>query len=367
MLQPPSSPLHPVAPPSKKQRSGSDALSQGDNEPLGTGPDDAIARRRAELRRLQQMRSSHTSGGTRAGTTADDLMNQARSQLGSARKNPSIGASTPNSAYKLPAPVPPSAPVIPSPRPVITSRHSDIFPSATKFIPSSVPPKPSATPAIREAVQAPPTTTTKTEKSTRKVARKLDTTFSKSPPPSSETDVLRSKSAPPMRPPISAPPVPPRLVMEAPPTLEKRTTGTPARPPPITPFMNDNHSLTTEIMPVDTTETPPSTVRRDFLRSMREFADSPGAEKGSNQLRMMQELKKAQQEKEDAFRKVARLQEQVQQLQKQDHSRKDLEALVELADQRGNAAALQWAKSQISDSPGKRTTSSSVSYSQFNN
>ena len=120
-------------------------------------------------------------------------------------------------------------------------------------------------------------------------------------------------------------------------------------------------------MPVDTTETPPSTVRRDFLRSMREFADSPGAEKGSNQLRMMQELKKAQQEKEDAFRKVARLQEQVQQLQKQDHSRKDLEALVELADQRGNAAALQWAKSQISDSPGKRTTSSSVSYSQFNN
>ena len=80
-----------------------------------------------------------------------------------------------------------------------------------------------------------------------------------------------------------------------------------------------------------------------------------------------QELKKAQQEKEDAFRKVARLQEQVQQLQKQDHSRKDLEALVELADQRGNAAALQWAKSQISDSPGKRTTSSSVSYSQFNN
>jgi hypothetical protein len=96
---------------------------------------------------------------------------------------------------------------------------------------------------------------------------------------------------------------------------------------------------------------------------MREFADTPPSEKGSNQFRMMQELKKAQQDKEDAFRKVARLQEQMHQLQKQENSKKELEALLEVANQRGDAAALQWAKTQVSGpTPNKKTTSPTVRY-----
>ena len=351
-MQPPASPFQPVAPPSKKLRSSNEApVRGGGRDALSTATDDAIARRRAELRRLQLMRSAQTPGGSKVGTKADDLMTQARTQLSGAGRPPVF--SVPTSANKPSAPAPPRGSAIPQPQRSII-RHSDIFPNVTKFAPSTEPPKPVATPAIQDDLELPPPTSEKKDESTKKVARKLETTFSKTPLAGNETTVSRPKSAPPIRPPGP----PPKLVVETPILHDNRRTGTPLRPLPITPSMPGNDSKKSPFVETPETEDekakpPPSTVRRDFLRSMRDFADSPGTDKASSQLRMMQELKMAQQDKEDAFRKVARLQEQVQQLQKEDHSKKELEVLVALAEERGDAAALQWAKSQVSGMPNK--------------
>lgn len=221
--QPPPSPMHPVAPPTKKQRSSQPPL-RGGRDALSTAADDAIARRRAELRRLQQKRTQQQG--------AKGLLDQARTQLG---------------------------PPMPPQQHVARARHSDIFPNVTK----SVAPPPSS------------------RKPTPRVARRLD--------PSFEEKKSRSRSAPPMRPP--PPPVPPPLVAEAPP---ERT------PPPITPSS----------FPKETTTTP-STARRDTLRNLREMAPAP-----SEDVQLVKELKLAQDEKADALRKVARLKEQIQQLQK---------------------------------------------------
>lgn len=224
--QPPPSPMHPVAPPTKKQRSIQPPL-RGGRDALSNAADDAIARRRAELRRLQERRTQQQNG--------KGLLDQARSQLGTG------------------PPMPPQ-----QPHHVARARHSDIFPNVTK----SVAPPPSNL------------------KPTPRVARRLD--------PSFEEKRSRSKSAPPMRPP--PPPVPPPLVAEAP----------PERPSPSqTPPSHQQQQPT------------PSTARRDKLRDLRDMAGS-----GSTDIQMARELKLAQDEKADALRKVARLKEQIQQLQK---------------------------------------------------
>lgn len=226
--QPPPSPMH-VPPPTKKQRSIHPPMRAG-RDALSTAADDAIARRRAELRRLQQKRSQQQD--------AKELLDQARTQLGGA------------------PPLPPQ-----QPHHVARARHSDIFPNVTK----SVAPPPSS------------------RKPTPRVVRRLD--------PSFEEKRSRSKSAPPMRPP--PPPVPPQLVAEAPP---ERTS--PSKP--LTPYHQQQH------------ETIPSTVHRDTLRNLRDMAP---ATDGTEDIQLARELKLAQDEKADALRKVARLKEQIQQLQ----------------------------------------------------
>lgn len=232
--QPPPSPMHPVAPPTKKQRSNQPPM-RGGRDALSTAADDAIARRRAELRRLQQKRSQQQE--------AKGLLDQARTQLGGGGGPP---------------PVPPQ-----QPHHVARARHSDIFPNVTK----SVAPPPSS------------------RKPTPRVARRLD--------PSFEEKRSRSKSAPPMRPP--PPPVLPPLVAEAP----------PERPSP------SNKQATP---PAYHQQETPSTVHRDTLRNLRDMA--PSAAGGSEDIQLARELKLAQDEKADALRKVARLKEQIQQLQK---------------------------------------------------
>jgi len=203
--------MNPVAPPTKKQRSIQPTM-RGGRDALSTAADDAIARRRAELRRLQQKRTQQQD--------AKGLLDQARTQLG--------------------------GPPMPQPQKhVARARHSDIFPNVTK----SVAPPPSS------------------RKATPQIARRLD--------PSFQEKKSRSKSAPPMRPP--PPPVPPPLVAEAP----------PERPHPS------------------------NTVRRDTLRNLREMAPA-----SSEDMQLIKELKMAQNEKASALRKVARLKEQIQQLQK---------------------------------------------------
>lgn len=271
MNGPPPSPMYPVAPPTKKQRSSREA-SQG-KDALSTAADDAIARRRAELRRLQQMRYNNNQQGA--------LLDQARTQLG--------------------------APPLPASGHVARARHSDIFPGVTKEV---APPPPERPKSMDSRVPTP------------RVARRLDPAF--------QEKRERARSAPPMRPPPPA--RPPPLVAEAPPEQPSASS----LPSPITPTN------------VQEEKNSPSTVRRDILRNLREYADTPPI-KQSEDIRLVKELKQAQDEKADALRKVARLREQIHQLQTQEPA--SLEVVVQVAEQSGETAAIQWAREQVSNNP----------------
>ena len=277
--------MHPVAPPTKKQRSSREA-SQG-KDALSTAADDAIARRRAELHRLQQMRSTQQGA----------LLDQARTQLG--------------------------APPMPASGPIARARHSDIFPSVTKMgVVAAVPPPPERPTSMDSRIPTP------------RVARRLDPAF--------QEKRERARSAPPMRPP---PPVqrPPPLVAEAPtPKQPPPSSSASFRPSPITPNAMQESSPQKE-------SNSPSTARRDILRNLREYADTPPVTKQSEDIRLVKELKQAQDEKADALRKVARLREQIHQLQTQEPS--SLEVVVQVAEQSGETAAIQWAREQVSNNP----------------
>jgi hypothetical protein len=102
----------------------------------------------------------------------------------------------------------------------------------------------------------------------------------------------------------------------------------------------------------------PPASRKAFLSSMYEAADSPAtAVKRNSELKLIRELKQVHQEKEDAFRQVVRLREQIQKLQKHRDSEsqrertvQELQHLVEIADRNGDRAALKWAREQASAS-----------------
>jgi hypothetical protein len=118
-----------------------------------------------------------------------------------------------------------------------------------------------------------------------------------------------------------------------------------SRPPPITPGVTNKSG---------SSKTPPSTTsRRETLQNLRKSASSPSgiSTQQTAELRLVKELKKTQQEKEAAFRKVQRLQEQVAQLQKEESRVKELQTVLQLADKKGEAAAVKWARSQVSSSP----------------
>jgi len=88
---------------------------------------------------------------------------------------------------------------------------------------------------------------------------------------------------------------------------------------------------------------------------MHESADSPTtAAKKASELDLIRQLKKVHQDKEDAFRQVVRLREQIQKLQKndrvsqQDRKTQEFQNLVEMANHKGDRAALKWAREQAS-------------------
>ena len=99
------------------------------------------------------------------------------------------------------------------------------------------------------------------------------------------------------------------------------------------------------------------------MSTMHKAADSPvTAAKQNSELHLIRELKKVHQDKEDAFRQVVRLREQIQKLQKHHdmmESQKangitpELQQLVEIADRNGDRAALRWAREQASSSKGQ--------------
>jgi hypothetical protein len=98
-----------------------------------------------------------------------------------------------------------------------------------------------------------------------------------------------------------------------------------------------------------------STVRRDIFKNLVASADTPVTAVSKNKqvapssedIRLVKELKQAQDEKAHALRKVARLQEQIHQLQK--HEPATLETVVQVAEQSGETAAITWARQQVSN------------------
>lgn len=111
-----------------------------------------------------------------------------------------------------------------------------------------------------------------------------------------------------------------------PPRHNKNTNGA-TRPEPIIPTIGDNKK---QKSPSLYSPKPPSTPHERELIS---------------------ELKKVHQDKEDAFRQVVRLREQVQKLQKSKSStQQEFQQLVEKADRDGDRAALLWARKQVDKS-----------------
>jgi hypothetical protein len=246
---------------------------------------------------------------------------------------------------------------VPPPKPEMATmqpRRSDIFPSVPKQSPISS--KPSSSFITAAALKAPQPQLYGNDGA---VARRLEDSFhAKSP------DLSRSKSAPPTRPP--PPPGPPPLVKEEPakvvsfqvppsstiisPPIRSNVTSiqqsgsiqyngkapentatpddtaisikdagaTPfysVLPPGETPFRSNA---------VEELPTPPTAARRDLLRNMREFAESPDkpmlspSESGGNvkspELRLHEQLASSEKEKALALRKVAHLEEEIAQM-----------------------------------------------------
>lgn len=382
-----ASPMYPKVPPNKKQRSNQGVPLRGGGRPspvdaVGDATNDAVVRRRQTLQNLrQQQQRSATSTQSGLLAKARNLNFGGGPPLKSSLK--SNGGTTSDGQPKMP-----------NPRELGPRRESDIFPHVEKSpnqakpikislppadpiqIPNIAPLAASAGPPIRptSAAGAPPISnassiaTPSVDPST--IARRLDfASGSKQAPPPPD----RSKSAPPARPP---PPPTPKLVQESPavvmnaepqdrvprsghpmsPTKEAMTSVSPRpsrqsrRPPPITPMMGDGPSQP------GTTKSSSSSSRREFLSSMAEYADSPSASAKSknSELKLIRELKKVHTDKEDAFRQVVRLREQIAKLQKQDRKEdenrqaEDFQQLVDLANRDGDRAALRFARERAS-------------------
>jgi hypothetical protein len=184
-------------------------------------------------------------------------------------------------------------------------------------------------------------------------------------------DATRTKSAPPVRRPPPPPAAAPTLAAEAPArvssqqassnnifspapvassSVSSRNINRAQRPSPITPSLGGGGS-----MPSSTRSNGSAQPRQAFLSSMHESADSPTtAAKKASELDLIRQLKKVHQDKEDAFRQVVRLREQIQKLQKndrvsqQDRKTQEFQNLVEMANHKGDRAALKWAREQAS-------------------
>ena len=100
---------------------------------------------------------------------------------------------------------------------------------------------------------------------------------------------------------------------------------------------------------------------------MHDAADSPStASKRNSELELIRELKKVHQDKEDAFRQVVRLRDQIQKLQKQDAQQnrtvQEFQNLVQIANSKGDRAALKWAREQAAMAPSSANSSKGLVY-----
>ncbi|GAX10324.1 hypothetical protein FisN_3Lh530 [Fistulifera solaris] len=92
--------------------------------------------------------------------------------------------------------------------------------------------------------------------------------------------------------------------------------------------------------------------RMEILRNMKEVAKSLTTDSATSQtpeLRMQKELIRAENERADALKQVAKLQDEVKQLQRR--TAPSMEDIVRMADREGDAAAVKLARGQVSGRP----------------
>lgn len=383
----------------------------GNHSNGGSSAADALTRRRVALEKLRRQQA-------RPIANPNDLLAKARGQLkgtppymNGSGPPPTLNGTGPPPTTSSSSAFPPPMPSPSNPKNLI-KRTSDIFPHVEKVPQQTRAPSSSARGASSARAQRPPVVTIPAFKSEKKKTAPVSVppvsappVSSSSRPPRSTSSVPRapspsvanatvpppvaptptadaaiiarrldfaasndrSKSAPPVRPP-PPPPTPPQSA-EAPPLGQHLPKAPPTPPatgttvslsptaslsPPLTSVVNDAHRPS-PITPTLETDAQPS--RREFLTSMRQYVDSPSSSKTKNsELELLKELKMVNRDKEDAFRQVVRLRQQVSKLQTTDRKKEEFQALVEIADQDGERAALKWAREQVPEQSKSKTS-----------
>jgi hypothetical protein len=349
------SPIRPLAPPTKKQRSIHNSTTNNNNghesstqsnaattvhDRFTQETEEAIAKRRAELRKLQEKRAGRVTTGPKANGVAT-AEGSAQPQ-GSARRPPvrqplMRGSCGVNNATAHATVVQGQQPLIPSPGHVARVRHSDIFPRVSKVFSERVEAYDVNVPTIPNLIND----------SGVPAPRRLEAVFGNDedfsddqlpqhqyqPPkpvdsPSPERP-LRSKSAPPSRPPLPPGPPPSSRVAEAPEAREAGNRSYAARPEPSVLGTNETAS-----------QSPLPTARQELLRSFHMYDD----------VNLIQVL--AQQKKEcgEAKRKIARLEDHVLKLTKERIVPRDLETFLVKVKEEGGEPALKWARERFPES-----------------
>ena len=395
------SPMQPVAPPSKKMKA----------EGVNSDADSAHARRRQELQRLRERTGDkRTPGGTKVqASRTEGLLAQARSQLEGppaglppysrssakpppgapidrVRQNDIFPSVQPKISSRAPPPHPPARPngAVPtsdrgnvarrlefpqgrvSPAPVsgrvspAPGRSSPALPGARakSAPPSRPPPPPGPPPASKEAPESTPTRG-----------------YSSRPPPVTPGPPGSSLKGPPK--PVETPkmssapaPAPTPIPVPSPAPQPVMTPGRPPSPalasskPPATPPMSFSAGSSVKA-PETVAQTkapaadgpPPTTTRKDMLRNLHQYADTPAkpetapkeeADQTTYLLRLEKEMKEKEKEKAETLRKVAIMEDQLQKMKEQPNLGEALTTVVQMAERDGEAAAIQYAKQRVS-------------------
>lgn len=365
------SPIRPLAPPTKKLRSihnnsnGShESSTRAGNAPpvrdrFAIETEESIAKRRAELRILQEKRAGRAAAAPRANgvaTAAEGLMAKGSSQFsggsdGPPPTHPPFGGPPRSNHSTIPTTTTQEQPpLVPSPGHVARVRKSDIFPNVSKVLSERTdPPTDFQVPSIPSLVPS----------SGGPAPRRLDTVFAKDesaplslspqqqyqPPepvstPSPDKPPLRSKSAPPSRPPLPPGP-PPTRVSEAPEARAGINRSFAARPEPSVVGASEpvrDIKPPSKSQPSSPTSRPTS--RQELLRSFHMYDD----------VNLIQIL--AQQKKEcgEAKRKIARLEDHVLKLTKERIVPRDFETFLLKVKEEGGESALRWARDRFPES-----------------
>jgi hypothetical protein len=344
----------------KKQRSGATPLSRQRQAGPGLSnisidADDAIARRRAELRRLQQQKAKHATSSSRPKATTELVKGSSKTSVerkaaGTAPPPPPVARKLEfqnNKKTKAPRAksVPPRRPPPPPARAKQDPKEENDIPP---FRPAPVDPSSLIKDTATAATAGPPT---KKEKSSAAVATTPST--AKLQPTSTGVPPLVAE---------------PNTVAKTPATSAKLGVGTTGTPAAV-----EGTTTTTEVKtPASISSTiaePPTTIRRDRIKQLRQGLDSPKSSatnktepptsptatlsSSATNRRLEEALQRAESEKNEAFKQIKELETKLMQEMRTTAPVtpvKDMTSLKEVMDMaktKGENAALLWAHEQL--------------------